>query len=225
MNGHVFQVHHERLDPQQFDKTVEALYEYAMKNLSKPGDLISFFKDLQPPVVIPPVADLVLQTRLVEGVETEVPASQFEQRVWKNEVDEYCARKNIVAQNIKALYSIVWGQCSKAMKAKLQSHNDFIPQDLNANCSWLLKEIKAITFRFEGQRCIYISLDDAHSALCSYYQKADEPTLTYLHNFKNKVDVQRCCRFQGQRFAVRRRFANEIRYGRSVKACLCYDIE
>jgi len=28
MNGHVFQVHHETVDLQQFDKTVEALSEY-----------------------------------------------------------------------------------------------------------------------------------------------------------------------------------------------------
>ena len=49
MNGHVFQVHHETVDLQQFDKTVEALSEYAMKTLKKSGDLISFFKAFSHP--------------------------------------------------------------------------------------------------------------------------------------------------------------------------------
>jgi hypothetical protein len=34
MNGHVFQVHDERVDPQQFKKSMEALNEYAMKTLT-----------------------------------------------------------------------------------------------------------------------------------------------------------------------------------------------
>ena len=46
MNGHVFQVHNERLDPQQFGKTVEAMADYAAKNLKLSGDLTSFFIDL-----------------------------------------------------------------------------------------------------------------------------------------------------------------------------------
>lgn len=188
MNGHVFQVHHETVDLQQFDKTVEALSEYAMKSLKKSGDLISFFKDLQPPVLAP-VADIVAPTTIVAGVETALPISALAQRIWNNEVDDYCDRVRLITQNLKTLYSVAWGQCSEAMKAKLQTHDEFTTKDLDADCSWLLKEIKAVTFRFEGQRFIFLSLDDAHSSLCAYRQQADEPILTYLHNFKNKVDV------------------------------------
>jgi Zinc knuckle len=188
MNGHVFQVHHEQVDPQQFDKTVQALSEYAMKNLKQAGDLVSFFKDLKVPT-IPMVADLITSTLAPDGSIIPVVVSALEQRMWNNAVDSYCAKASRISENLKALYSVAWGQCSEAMQAKLHSHDDFQVNDLDADCSWLLKEIKAITFRFEGQRFIFLSLDDAHTALCTYYQGAEEPTLTYLHNFTNKVEV------------------------------------
>jgi Reverse transcriptase (RNA-dependent DNA polymerase) len=177
MNGHVFQIHGERTDPQQFDKTLEALSEYAMKSLKYPGDLVPFFKDLNVPV-IPPVADLPPDV-----------TSAFAKRTWENEADDWFSRTKLVKQHLKTLYSVAWGQCSEAMKTKLQTHDDFTSKDLLADCAWLLKEIKAITFQFEGQRYLFLSLDDAHSDLCAYRQGATETLIAYHNTFKNKIDV------------------------------------
>jgi hypothetical protein len=63
MNGHVFQVHGESTDPQQFGKTVEALGEYAAKHLGKhSGDLGSFFMDLEVPIANPPSQFSIIPT-------------------------------------------------------------------------------------------------------------------------------------------------------------------
>jgi Reverse transcriptase (RNA-dependent DNA polymerase)/Zinc knuckle len=192
MNGHVFQVHGERTDPQQFDKTVEALSEYAMKTLKYPGDLVPFFKDLNVPT-IPPVADLPdIIITLDPGTGAEVhrtTISAFAKRTWENEADDWFSRTKLIRQHIKTLYSVVWGQCSEAMKTKLQTHDDFPAKDLLADCAWLLKEIKAITFQFEGQRYLFLSLDDAHCDLCAYRQGPLESISIYHNTFKNMVDV------------------------------------
>jgi len=192
MNGHVFQIHSERTDPQQFDKTLEALSEYAMKTLKYPGDLVPFFKDLNVPV-IPPVADLpeiVITLDPTTGNEVHrTTISAFAKRTWENEADDWFSRTKLVKQHLKSLYSVAWGQCSKTMKAKLKTHDEFTDKDLLADCAWLLKEIKAITFQFEGQRYLFLSLDDAHSDLCAYHQGPDESLTAYHNTFKNKVDV------------------------------------
>jgi hypothetical protein len=193
MNGHVFQVHSERTDPQQFDKTLEALSEYAMKALKYPGDLVSFFKDLNVPS-IPPVNDLPSTAITIDPstgaeVHTAITISAFAKRTWENEVDDWFSRTKLIKQHLKTLYSVTWGQCSEAMKAKLQTHDDFPANDLLADCAWLLKEIKAITFQFEGQRYLFLSLDDAHCDLCAYRQSATESLIAYHNTYKNKVDV------------------------------------
>lgn len=188
MNGHVFQVHNECVDPRQFDKTMEALNEYAMKTYDLPGDLLTFFKDLSVPT-IPRVPNLPKEITDSTGAIVQSGPDDFDLRVWKNAVDDYCKRSAKIHQNLVSLYAVAWGQCSEAMKAKLQSHDLFIEKDQVADCSWLLKEIKAITFRFEGQRLIFLSLDDAHSDFRATQQGTNESLTDYLHNFKSKIDV------------------------------------
>jgi hypothetical protein len=178
MNGHVFQVHSERPDPQQFGKTVEALGEYAAKNLKHFGDLVPFFKNLERPILDP-----------VDDPTPAEEASKGKMRDWENRCDRLFKRDTAIDDNLKSLYSIAWGQCSEAMKAKLQSHDDFTSMDHKADSVWLLKEIRAITYQFEAQRYIFLALDDAHSDLRAYLQKPDETLSKYLHTFKTKIDV------------------------------------
>ena len=67
---------------------------------------------------------------------------------------------NILEDNKKTIFTIVWGQCSQMMQAKLQSLKNYSTNKSNANCVWLLKEIKGITNKFEGTWYILISLDN-----------------------------------------------------------------
>ena len=44
-------------------------------------------------------------------------------RIWEREVDGYVRRKDTLDQNLRTLYSLIWGQCSPSMKAKLEARN------------------------------------------------------------------------------------------------------
>lgn len=79
------------MNPQQFDKAIEALFKYDMKTFKHSGDLL-FFKALSTPV-IPLVADLLIVSTIAADKSVIVSAlSQFDQRVWNNKVDDYCKR-------------------------------------------------------------------------------------------------------------------------------------
>ena len=112
MNGHVFQCFNECADQNQFTRSVEALGEYIAKHVRYPGDMMSLTKELTEPT-IPEPADLV-----------EGKASLFKLAVWKKQVDHYVIRAEHVAQNLKAIFAVVWGQCSDSMRAKLKSLPD-----------------------------------------------------------------------------------------------------
>jgi hypothetical protein len=56
INGHVFECYEERGDRTQFSKTVEALGEYAAKNLKFPEDLKSLFEEtMTAPAIVEPI--------------------------------------------------------------------------------------------------------------------------------------------------------------------------
>lgn len=54
---------------------------------------------------------------------------------------------------------------------------------------WLLANIKGIMMRFEGQRSLFLSLNDAERNLAMFRQGADMSLSTYKTEFKNLVDV------------------------------------
>jgi len=54
---------------------------------------------------------------------------------------------------------------------------------------WILEAIKGITYRFEGQRFAYLSLDDARTSYYTFRQGKDESLADYLENFCYHVDI------------------------------------
>jgi hypothetical protein len=58
-----------------------------------------------------------------------------------------------------------------------------------SDCVWILKEIKGITYRFEGQRYIYLSLDNARTSYYAYTQGAEDSISSYLEHFRSLVEV------------------------------------
>jgi len=75
------------------------------------------------------------------------------------------------------------------MKANLTSLDDFETKSHESDCVWILKEIKGITYRFEGQRYIYLSLDNARTSYYAYTQGAEDSVSSYLEHFRSLVEV------------------------------------
>jgi hypothetical protein len=177
MNGHVFQCFNECNDKTQFSKTVEAVGEYIAKKLKYPGNMDSLTKDL----VLPTIPE----SEELDPEETNL----LVKAIWNKKVTSYCTRTNYLESNLKTAYAVILGQCSKAMKAKLTSLDDFKTKSHNIDCIWILKEIKGITYGFEGQRSIYLSLDDARTSYYAYTQGPNDTIAIYLEHFTSLVEV------------------------------------
>jgi hypothetical protein len=132
MHGHVYQCFNEGTGQNQFTKTTEILGEYIYKNLTSPGDLECLTRDLTTPVV--PGPEELLDTK----------TSNLKKEIWKRKVDKYVGHCENLEHNLKAVYKVIWVQCSESMKSKLKCDMDFIIQDKASDCVWLLKTIKGI---------------------------------------------------------------------------------
>jgi len=104
-------------------------------------------------------------------------------------VSAYCTHTDYLDSNLKTAYAVIWGQCSEAMKAKLTSLDDVETKSHESDCVWILKEIKGIKYRFEGQRYIYLSLENARTTCYAYTQGAEDSISSYLEHFCSPVEV------------------------------------
>ncbi len=147
-------------------------------NTKNAGDLMPLYTDLQDPVIEKP-----------EPLSVEDAEVLIEQLLWKETVKDFIARRRSLVDNLRAVYSVVWGQCSPTMKAKLMSMDDYESQSRNCACAWLLRQIKAVMYKFEGQRDIFLAMGEARSTLKRCKQQPHETNAIYFDQFKSLVDA------------------------------------
>jgi hypothetical protein len=178
MNGHVFQTPGESKNQTQFTKTMEALAEYAAKNFEYPGDILPLFTNLTIPTLQQP-ADPT-------DDEAKSPAKM---EIWKLKLKRFVEREDKLQDNLKASYAVIWGQCSEAMKAKLTSLPNYATFSKKHDCAAILKEIKAIMYRLEGETYVALSLANAHHTYRNIQQGGHESVSQYFKRFKSVVEV------------------------------------
>ena len=164
-------------DKRQFARTLEALEEYIAKNYKHAGDMMPLTRELKNPEIAEPA-------NLPEGEKSRVKTILLEKQI-----AAYVTRCDILESNLQATYAVIWGQCSEAMRAKLQGLEKYNDARDKCDCAWLLTQIKAIRHKFEEKRYGYASLNDAYNNFYSHRQQNEEALADYLHQFKENVDV------------------------------------
>jgi hypothetical protein len=179
MNGNVFQCHGESTDKQQFLKTMGVLGEHVNKTFTYPQDVASVCKAFKIVALVQP-PDLS---------EDDYKNSMGKKMIWETSMKTYMKRVDLLESNTRAIYAIVWGQCSPMMQSKLESLEDYEARSDTCDCIWLIQEIQGITHRFEGTRNVFISLDDAWTAYYGFRQGQHQVLHDYLKDFQTKVQV------------------------------------
>ena len=179
MNGNVFQCYGETTNKQQFIKIMEMLEYYIRTTMI-------FSKDIRP-ICITYEVPTIEEHKDLTDIEK---ASAVKKLLWETKVKTHFKHITEQEKNVAALHTVLWGQCSHTMKAKIQSLPDYdIKGALNCDMSWLLKEIKGVTHCFEGNHNVYISLDDARVNFYTHKQDDNENIYNYLKNFQALVEV------------------------------------
>ena len=178
MNGHTFQCHGEATHASQFSRTCEELQSYCLKTYTYGDDvahIVRHFKEFNMKAYKPSPAP--------------ANADSIDLRIVDKEVDEYVKRHSIYKQNKKALYMVVWAQCSSAMQAKMKSATLFKTFDEQRECLNLLQEIKGVSYKFEAQRYPPLALYEAKAAFFRYNQHKTLSNTEYLDKFKALYEV------------------------------------
>jgi hypothetical protein len=75
------------------------------------------------------------------------------------------------------------------MKAKIMSLADYEIKSRACECIWLLRQIKGVMYKFEGQRDIFLAMGEARSTLERCKQQPHETNAVYFDQFKSLVDA------------------------------------
>ena len=171
------------LDPRQADmyaKTMKEIAEYAGQTCKHGADICKAIESLERPRMAPPA-------------DPAADASATDRRIWEKKVDTYVKHENIYEQNIENMYSVILGQCTDAMRAKLESQDQFEQVLDDSDAIELLRMIRDITFNFQSQKYEPLSI---HESIRWFYLQCQDRYMicqAYLKQFMNSKDVIEHC--------------------------------
>jgi hypothetical protein len=179
LTGHIYDCGDNR-QVDMYTKTTREIGDYVGRTYKYGGD-----------------ARIVVQTLALPTIELpEDPkddASKTTLKLWDKAIDEYVRRKSYLEENIKTMYSLVWGQCSDAIRAKLETKADHINIEATSNAIGLLKNIKDVVFSYQNQS---YGPQGLHAAKKRFYNLVQDKHMTcqvYLDKFQNCVEVIEHC--------------------------------
>jgi len=178
MNGHVFEVHNEGNKSTQWVRSVEEVELYCGRTLPYATDITYAITHLEE-----------FDLDAVKPADPATGAGATDTRIWEKEVDDYVKRRNAYVQNHGKASAIIWGQCSDGMKARLAASPFYIAYEKKKNCVSLLKEIKAISYKFESQKYPYAAIYDANAAFYRMSQGRHQTISDFVTKHKNTTNI------------------------------------
>jgi hypothetical protein len=132
---------------------MEALRRYVNKYCKHAGDMNPIF-ELKDPVLVPPID--------ITPTEAKDPLWMLR---WIENTKLFLRKEQSLADNMKIVHAVIWGQCSLSLQAKIKQETDYIVKDKTNDCAWLLKQIKNAIYKFDAKRDIFYSIVEARATL------------------------------------------------------------
>jgi hypothetical protein len=120
-------------------------------------------------------------------------ASETEKRKWTKRVDTMVCREDRFDEDLKKVCSLIWGQCTELLRAKLQAKDGHDQMKAEYDTVELLKSIKDCVFKFSDQKK---AAHSPHEALRKFYnghQEKSSNAQDCYQRFKNHVEVVEHC--------------------------------
>ena len=180
LKGHIYDCSSYK-QTEQFILTTKQIGLYVGRTYKNSQDIVRLIENLEEPT-IPPIQDIDRTT-----------ATEFEKEVWQGRIKQYLRRLEQLEQNKATLYSLIMGQCTRAMEAHLQANEDWDEIQHNRDPIKLLKAIRSITFHYESRKDKAHALSDGYRRFYTQFQKKSPTLDEYLEQFKNSIEVIEHC--------------------------------
>jgi hypothetical protein len=178
LNGHVYEVHNETAKANQFQKTTKAISAYVNRTLKNGNDMMNMIDNMED-------VDFALLKPKANVEEMD----EVDKMILQQEVNDFVKRRKLYFENRDKVYTIVWGQCSEALQAKLKGTQAFRRYNPIKCPISLLKDIKQVSLKFENVTFKAFAIYDAKMALSHFYQTKQDSLHEYYMKFKDLIDA------------------------------------
>ena len=147
LKGHIYDSSDAR-QSDQYMKTTKEIAEYVGRTFKYGGDARTAVETLETPTVtLPP--------------DPAPEATRGEVRLWEKAIDEQAKRTTYLTENMKTLYSLVWGQCSDIIRQKVEAQEGFGAISSTGDGLGLLRALKGVAYQFQSQKYLLHSLQES----------------------------------------------------------------
>ena len=169
-----------------FDSNREYIINHIRKTYNYGDDIGTALEELQE------VTDF--NEPSLAAVPDDIPASQRSLKAEENkmkyqaELELWMKRKQAYALNRTKAYALLWEQCAKSMKNKIEARSDYSDK-IKGNPIELLKAIKEHALNYQEHRYSMEIIFDSIQLMINLKQKENESLQDYTKRFKTAQDV------------------------------------
>ena len=171
-----------------YNNTTEAILEYFLRNYTHGLDLVETLEALKE-------RDFTAEIPVKATVESDASEEEKDaiKEVHKEEMKQFIQRKGMLKTNLVKAYGIILGQCTKALRAKLEQRKDWEDDDRGKRVKYntinLLKAIREITHNYQDNKYPMESIYYSIKNVFTMKQEDNEGLNEFTKRFNNAVDI------------------------------------
>ena len=181
LKGHVYFIGSVK-QADNFNNTTEAILSYIQRTYDYGNDTMEALENLQEKDFM---SLMPKKPNMDKASEDE---KEIINMILKSEVQKYVERKQKYDDNMNKAYALLLGQCTKGVKAKLESRKDW-ESSIKNNCINLLKALKEITFNYQDSKYPIESIYFAIKNVFTIKQEENERLTDFTKRFNNAKDI------------------------------------
>ena len=166
IKGHVYDIVNPSMSASAFITTTEEISEYAGRTLKMGNHVKKSMEQMKEVGVTPP-------TRPAPAT-GEATIDPLDMEVYQQEVKYYVHKKELLQASMMGIYSVIYGQCSDGIRAKIETMINQKEIANNINTIRLLNNIKSVMANNQTSRKHVQSIMDCKKTLLAYRQGRDQ---------------------------------------------------
>ena len=121
-----------------------------------------------------------------DGTPTGDPVDE---EIFKQEISAYVKTRTKIKSNRQNAFSLIWGQCSDAIRARIESETGYEAMVEDADLVTLLKKIQTVMFNFQTHKYKPLAVFESKLRSMRFRQQPNQPLSEYYNYFKKYVEV------------------------------------
>jgi hypothetical protein len=114
---------------------------------------------------------------------------EVDQAIYREEVKSYVSERKLYESSMQKTYSIIYGQCSDGVRAKMEGMDNHISLSNAGDPIGLLRNVKTVMSNFQTTKYMPHAIYDCKRSLFLCRQDRDTTVPQYYKEFKSIVDV------------------------------------